>query len=439
MELNEWNPVAGDNNASPPDGAPENMNYASVNNTLREGMAVHARHDRDTRGSLVAGGTADAITLTPEGTYTAYFDGMTFAFEASAANTGAVTIAVGGLSAVAVQENNGQALIAGQILSGSKYYIVYDDTTPRWVLVNPEPGAFAGNVVATGRISTEATDDVNLTDAIAPLRVGPAASGHLEMDGNELQAKSDATTAAQVNINLLGGPVVLGEEAANGDATLLRNEFTRVDASQTNTFRTRNTADGSPALGAAQSNIQRIERGDGELIAQLGFSASTDLVLESRNHGGPIVLRGEDTGGTARSLFRGDPDGSVELFHAGALAMQTFAGGVEGGQQRMRFDTHEETGFSVNLTTGLRNRVVWQDTNDSFGFVLNTGSFTTGDWFLLFDAQTGLVASLNWQLGVTVNSTSGVAFENLTASGNGPGGGLLINVGTDEWVFRRFG
>lgn len=433
MELNDWDPSAANNNFSPPDGAPENMNYASVNNTLREGMAVHARHDRDTRGSLVAGGTADAITLTPEGTYTAYFDGMTFAFEASAANTGAVTIAVGGLSAVAVQENNGQALIAGQILSGSKYYIVYDDTTPRWVLVNPEPGAFAG------RISTEATDDVNLTDATAPLRVGPAASSHLELDQNELQAKADVTTPSQLILNALGGGVTIGEGAANGEVTTLRNEFTRIDASSASTFRSRNIQDGSPALGSTQSNVHRIERGDGELLGRVGFPVSTNLIVESFNHGGPVTVRGEDTGGTTRNMFRGDPDGSAELFHAGVLAMQTFAGGVEGGIQRMRFGVQEETGFTLNMTPSDMNRVIWQDSNAAFGFILNTGSFTVGDWVLMFDGQSGLVASLNWQTGVTVNGIPGIASENLRGgAANGPGGGILINVGTNTWVYRRF-
>ena len=61
-----------------------------------------------------AGGGADAITLSPSPAITAYAAGQRFVWMASGStNTGATTVAISGLSAIALQDN-GAALTAGQ-------------------------------------------------------------------------------------------------------------------------------------------------------------------------------------------------------------------------------------------------------------------------------------------------------------------------------------
>lgn len=75
-----------------------------------------------------AGGTADALTLSPSPAITAYAAGQSFRFIAGASpNTGAATVAVSGLSAKAIQ-NNGSALAAADIAAGKMYEIIYDGT-----------------------------------------------------------------------------------------------------------------------------------------------------------------------------------------------------------------------------------------------------------------------------------------------------------------------
>lgn len=74
------------------------------------------------------GGTADAITLTPSPAISAYAAGQTFSFLASGANTGAVTVAVSGLSAKAVKKNGTTSLVANDILSGTMIELEYDGT-----------------------------------------------------------------------------------------------------------------------------------------------------------------------------------------------------------------------------------------------------------------------------------------------------------------------
>ncbi len=74
-----------------------------------------------------AGGTADALTLTPSPAITAYAAGQVFRFIAGSTNTGAATLTVSGLTSPAIRRD-GAALVAGNIVSGSQYEVVYDGT-----------------------------------------------------------------------------------------------------------------------------------------------------------------------------------------------------------------------------------------------------------------------------------------------------------------------
>jgi hypothetical protein len=76
-----------------------------------------------------AGGTANALTLTPSPAITAYATGQRFKFKAGASpSDDAVTIAVSGLTAKAAEIDN-TALSATRVISAGKYYeILYDGT-----------------------------------------------------------------------------------------------------------------------------------------------------------------------------------------------------------------------------------------------------------------------------------------------------------------------
>jgi len=100
-----------------------------------------------------AGGTADALTLTPSPAITAYATGQRFAFKASSsANTGATTVAVSGLVAKAVQLNDA-ALVAGDITANKYYEILYDGTAFQLSRVS-------GNIsIADGSITNAKVED----------------------------------------------------------------------------------------------------------------------------------------------------------------------------------------------------------------------------------------------------------------------------------------
>lgn len=95
-----------------------------------------------------AGGTADAIVLTPPVAITAYFAGQTFSFIAAADNTTAVTVVVSGLAPVAVTNMLAgtvpSALVAGYIKSGALIRIQHDGTRFRMISPKTDADLWAG-------------------------------------------------------------------------------------------------------------------------------------------------------------------------------------------------------------------------------------------------------------------------------------------------------
>ncbi len=94
-----------------------------------------------------AGGSANAITITPSPAIAAYSAGQAFQFVSSAANTGPATLNVSGLGTKSITKAGTTALAAGDIPSGAVVTVRYDGT--QFQLLNP---AFTGvsSVALTG-------------------------------------------------------------------------------------------------------------------------------------------------------------------------------------------------------------------------------------------------------------------------------------------------
>src|SRR5258706_11521909 len=117
-EFYDWSVVAATNNFAPPNGAPENMDYRDVNDTIRELMAQQARWRESVRGGTTTGGSQPAYTFTAPQTLGAYAVGQIFTFIAHADSTGAVTLNVsapGALGARHVVDSRGVQLGSGDI------------------------------------------------------------------------------------------------------------------------------------------------------------------------------------------------------------------------------------------------------------------------------------------------------------------------------------
>lgn len=127
-EIHTWDVAAANNNSASPNGWPENMAYSAVNNSARENMAAMARLYADTNGTLTSGGSANAYTLTPNRTISAYASGLTFKFKASFTSTGAATINVSSLGAKDLKTPEGAALPTGYIKQDRYYTVFYQGT-----------------------------------------------------------------------------------------------------------------------------------------------------------------------------------------------------------------------------------------------------------------------------------------------------------------------
>lgn len=112
----------------------------------------------------VAGGTADAITLSPVPGITAYAVGQTFTFKAAANNTGPVTVDVSTVGAGALTWPDGSALAALDIAEDGTYEIEVADTTPIFHLQT------GGNASATQAVGNNSRK--NATTAFVQAAVG---------------------------------------------------------------------------------------------------------------------------------------------------------------------------------------------------------------------------------------------------------------------------
>jgi hypothetical protein len=100
-----------------------------------------------------------AVTLSP--IPTSYADGMTVRFKAGTANTGACTLNVNGLGAIAIKKGGSSALETGDILSGQVVTVTYDGTNFQMASASA-----TGFTVKTGSSSKTGTD-ASTTQTIA--------------------------------------------------------------------------------------------------------------------------------------------------------------------------------------------------------------------------------------------------------------------------------
>lgn len=140
LNTQAWSTTAASNNTADT-GLPtiaDTMAPTDVDNTMRGMMAALKRYVLDVGGGPSAvGGTADAITITTNQSISSAHEaaGFSIRFKAGGTNTGAVTVAVDGLTAQALERMDGTALSAGDIVSGGIYDIAYNATNGGYTLM----------------------------------------------------------------------------------------------------------------------------------------------------------------------------------------------------------------------------------------------------------------------------------------------------------------
>lgn len=228
----DWSTTAASNSTADSDiNWSEGQAPSTVNNSARQVMGRVAELLGDIGGALSAGGTANAITVTANSSFTSYADGLRLSFTAGSDNTGSATLNVNAIGAKAIRKitSSGDADVeSGDIQSGCVYEVIYstglNSSAGGWqIMQRPEPAART-DYVPTGAIlpfagSTAPTDFL--------LCYGQAVSRTTYSDlftaiGTTYGAGDSSTT---FNVPDLRGRVVAGQDDMGGtSANRLTNQ-----------------------------------------------------------------------------------------------------------------------------------------------------------------------------------------------------------------------
>ena len=133
-DISAWNRVSTRNNANSPNGFPEGMSPAGLNDSMREVMAAAARFYQTLAGTVTTTGSATAYLLSFDETFSAVPAGRVFTFKAHAANTGSATLNINSTGAKQIRNFDRSVLSAGQLRLGRVCSVLYDGN--RYVLLN---------------------------------------------------------------------------------------------------------------------------------------------------------------------------------------------------------------------------------------------------------------------------------------------------------------
>lgn len=516
--LDDWTTVDANNNAAPPDGWPENtMQYSDVNNTGRAVQGTLRRFWGDVNGALQAAGVADAYTVTLNETgYTAYFQGMYFAAEIPAQNTGASTIDVNGIGVQSITDRGGNPLTGGELRAGGIYEFRYDGTNFQLM------GSIVGAVQTNQAVLTNANDPDLVDTDVSLVTGGLGSAPHIEYGPTAIQAKANATTAAALSLQALGGNLRIGAQSGTGTVTAYRNGVINFAAGDS-AFRAFSPSNGDPtvpdnlavsvslrsqddneygyidfgsgdpgdmivrnlargaalgflveqtgggsvnvfganesqvdiydpnqdtprlsALGSglaallsdgnttAEARMLQFQFSSGTVVGQIGHNSSDDLEIRNSIDSGRIELRADNSVGTNRLLFRGDPDGEANLYQEGTSVARTETaanGGLEVNNQSTgagfeRVLTTSDLGGGGPLhdeqtsDTTVNNSTVL--VNSQISFVdIPIGFYKIEGLILLRDvAVSGCGARLDWAIsGYDPDSVQRVSNKNFSGAG----------------------
>lgn len=257
---------------------PAGTDAPSVLDDTQRAHAAFIAQLRDKNNQLyvaTVGGTVDAITLTPSPAITAYSAGQRFAWVASGANTGPVTVAVSGLAAKSLTKNGATALTAGDIVTGCIVVAVYDGT--RFQLastyfndVNPSKTTVASATTPDIWTNTGELIDYTGTATATGFAAAPQAGAYRFI----LCAGASVFTA--------GANMIIPGTASGSNFTAAANTMILVRAITTTQFILNVLrADGAPASRAAGDVLQMLTFTDAGTNTTSGTMATVTLAAKS--------------------------------------------------------------------------------------------------------------------------------------------------------------
>lgn len=199
-----WSTSPSSNNSAPPNGWPEGMAAAAVNDTARQMMSDLVREFQVNAVKVlasVAGTNTITGTMSPD--LTSYSTGMMVIFTPANNNTGATTINIDSLGAKSIVKGDGTALESGDLQASTIHFLIYDGTN--FVCLNPLSlnlvnGTFSGTLAVTGALTL---NGALTTDNSSADEVGFKGTPQNIQSGNYTLVLSDA--AKQISYQGAGG------------------------------------------------------------------------------------------------------------------------------------------------------------------------------------------------------------------------------------------
>jgi hypothetical protein len=205
----DWSTTPGSNASASPYGWPEGMPPSGVNDSARQMMAETAKWRDLISGAKTTAGT-DTITLTSGATITSY-TGLMFVAKLGGTNTGAATINIDSVGAVAV-EIDGAAVGAGDLVSGKYYTFVYDGVAFQASRLSAADVAAASETVAGVVELATAAEVVTGTDTARAVTPAGASAQYSPITRN---TNDDTTTALTAALTDAGDIVFMNNASAN--------------------------------------------------------------------------------------------------------------------------------------------------------------------------------------------------------------------------------
>lgn len=171
----DWSTTAGNNATADADiNWSEGQFPSTVNDSARQMMGRQAEWLKD-NGVLTAAGTANAIAVVANSQVTTPPHGMTIAFRAAAANTGAATLSINGGSGLPLRKPKpGSASVAdleaNDLTQGGVFIVHYDSAANEgvgsWVLINPTANQAAIGAALAAATAKTSPDDADFISGV---------------------------------------------------------------------------------------------------------------------------------------------------------------------------------------------------------------------------------------------------------------------------------
>lgn len=157
-----------------------------------------AEFGKTMRAVQTAGGTANALTLTygPSSPMTSYATGQRVTFIAAANNTGAATLNIDGLGNAALYRLDGNALVAGDLVTGALYDAVYASGAFRLVsLTAGDLKTYETNAANSASSAATSASNASTSASNASTSATNAANSASSASASATNASNSATTA----------------------------------------------------------------------------------------------------------------------------------------------------------------------------------------------------------------------------------------------------